>query len=139
MDLGLLDTVSACEKSVEIELQHPATGEPLGVFIAIKGKDCPEATRLERARANKNIQKMQAGKQFSMTVESQEDYEVELLTVCTTGWRSGDVPSITYNSKPLEFNVPNCLMLYRSRPWARNQIEAAHRDIGLFFQENSPN
>lgn len=39
IDLASLDTQAACEQGAELELLHPATGQPLGVYLTLAGVD----------------------------------------------------------------------------------------------------
>ena len=39
LDLASLDTAALCEQGAELELTHPATGAPLGVYLTLAGVD----------------------------------------------------------------------------------------------------
>lgn len=137
IDLGALSTTTACDKGYEMELLHPATAAPLGVFISVVGRDSTVFRRYIRDKANERL-RMQATSRARIknevtTVEQAEAEVVDLIAACTTGWRTGDVPSITRNGNALEFSPANARVLYQQETWIREQADEAIGDLNNFF------
>lgn len=133
LDLSALDTVAACDKGARIELRHPVTNEPLGVFITVLGKDSQAFRDHLRASINERLRREALAKRRGrdlepMTVEVGEAEGIDLLVVCTVGWEG-----VTYKGQPLEFNVPNARTLYADLPWVRKQVDEAIGDLENFM------
>lgn len=133
LDLASLDTVKACNEGAEIELTHPVTKRPLGMFISIVGKDSDafqeyvaqssdddKRRGFEAQRKNKTPQP----KYFAQ----QKADAIALLVACTTGFRN-----VNFNG-PLDFNEANATKLYTSLPWVREQVDAAIVDYENFIK-----
>lgn len=138
-DLSSVDTVAACNKGTEIELKHPVTNEPTGVFWGILGRDS-DAYReyfreLANARIRKEVMARKRGKDVEVeTVEVAEAKAIELLVSCSTGWRSEDKPTLTFKGEELEFTVMNAKTVLEALPWVRRQIEDGIDDLENFMK-----
>src|SRR4030067_1343138 len=91
-DLAELDTISACDKGFELELIHPKLKTPMGWFVNILGSDSTEFRSYTRQRTNERLRKdacaQKRGKDpETRTVEKIEEENIELLVLCTKGWR----------------------------------------------------
>jgi len=133
-DLAELDTISACDKGFELELIHPKLKTPMGWFVNILGSDSTEFRNFTRARGNENIRKTDFAKKRgkdpeTRTIEKIEAENIELLVLCTKGWRG-----IISNGEELPFNVQNAIMLYKKYPWIYTQINEAIGDVELFLK-----
>lgn len=135
IDLADLDTSAACDKPVEVELKHPATHAPLGIFISIIGKDSSTFRDYIRESVNDNLRKQFSGKKDTdiPTVEKGEEKAVEAVTVCTVGWRTGDEKTLTFKGEVLPFNVANAKKVYEALPWIRQQVDEAIGNLSLFM------
>lgn len=134
LDLSSLDTVAACDKGAKIELRHPVTNEPLGVFITVLGRDSQAFRDHMRTAINDRLRRESVAKRRGrepdlMTVEVGEAEAIDLLVVCTVGWEG-----VTYKGQPLEFSVPNAKTLYADLPWVRSQVDAAIGDLENFMK-----
>lgn len=139
LDLSTLDTTAACDKGAEIELLHPVTNAPLGIFISVLGKDSTTFKEYLRQKINEDIRRSamakKAGKQEPMRlIEESESRGIELLVVCTLGWRTGDKSTITFKGNDLEFNVPNAKLLYESLSWIKEQVDNGLGDLENFMK-----
>jgi len=137
IDLADFSTTTACDKGFELELRHPATKAPLGVFLTVLGKDSKTFKDHIRSKTNERLRKdMMArnrGKDAEpSTVEQIERETIELLSICTLGWRTGDAPTITMGGKVLEFSEANARLVY-AEEWIRNQADEAIGDLGNFL------
>ena len=150
-DLGDVDTIAASNKGAEIELLHPATQEKLGIFWSGIGRDSDAFKDMMREDIDttnrRNAQLRARGKQIPpKTFDEQEDEAINLLVVCSTGWRTvvkddrGKIveaesgPFLIMRGEKLEFNVPNAKRVLREMPWIRRQIDEAIGDMELFMK-----
>ncbi len=147
IDLADMDTGAASDKGAEIELRHPTTNAKLGMFISVLGKDSEVFREHTKHRANERLRREamaeRTGKPLDPpTAEEAEEKAVELLTLCTTGWRQetkeGDEvkseASLFYKGEKLAFNVANCKRLYAEQLWIRRQVDVAIGDLENFMK-----
>lgn len=143
LDLDSLDTGAACDKGAEIELKHPTTSEPLGLFVTILGKDSQVFREHVKQDVNARIRRealaSKRGKDVAPpTAEEAEDKATELLVICTLGWRQRNEDgtfkdTITYKGEELAFNVPNAKTVYTNLLWFRRQVDEAIGDLENFI------
>ncbi|MFA9200501.1 MAG: hypothetical protein ACEQR8_04825 [Cypionkella sp.] len=129
-DIAALDTISACNKPAEVEIHHPATGAPTGVFISILGKDSDVFRARMRALADETIAAAAQGPR-------QDDAErrtVETLAAATTGWRTGDEQVLILSGERLEFSEANARRVYQTILPIREQASAAIYNLDLFMK-----
>lgn len=147
-DLAALDTSTGSDNGAEIELKHPTTRKPLGIFIGVLGKHGQTFRETVKERQNETIRKAALAERQGLdpeltTAEQMEASATDLLVVCTTGWRTvvkndkgevvSETPTITFEGKPLEFNVPNARLLYTRLLWMRTQVDEAVGNLELFI------
>lgn len=138
IDLASLSAREACDKGYELELRHPVTNEALGVFISILGSQSETAQEITRRKGNEMLRKrfesQRRGKADDVpTIEQAEKDAIALLAACTTGWRTGDKPTVTHGGKALEFSEANAKFLY-AEAWIREQVDEAWADLGNFIK-----
>lgn len=146
MDIGKLDTIAACNAGAEIELLHPSTQEPLGIFITVLGKDSDVCREHFRNTVNENIRRAamakKRGKDEELTTyEKQQERGVELLVSCTLGWRTvekidgteTEKPVITLKGEDLQYTKANAKRLYEVMPWIKEQVDTAIMDLENFM------
>lgn len=150
IDIADLDTGAASDKGAEIELRHPTSNAKLGMFIGILGKDSEVFREHLKHRANEQLRKehsaQQGGRKVDApTAEEAEDKGIELLVLCTTGWRSEYVeevdgkktaknePCLFYKGEMLAFNVPNVMRVYKEQLWIRRQVDDGVADLENFI------
>ena len=126
-DLANLNTTSACDKAEEIELKHPVTNVPLGMFLSVIGKDSKEFREHTRRRINERLRRdamaTKRGKDPEVrTIESIEDENIELLVLCTKGWRG-----MIMNGDDLPFTRENLIKVFKEYTWIYDQ---ANENIG---------
>ncbi|WP_448508784.1 hypothetical protein [Immundisolibacter sp.] len=132
-DIAELNTVKACDKGAELELLHPVTSEPLGIFIKVLGKDSTVFRDHIRDSVNDRIRREQMARKRGKdieptTVEKAESEAVDLLVLCTLGWRN-----MIMNGEAVEFNVPNARRIYTEYPWIRKQVDDGVANLELFM------
>lgn len=141
MALAALNTKSAADRGVKIDILHPATWLPLGIRFTVLGTDSAAYKGVVRRQQERNLEmaKKQRGR-LQLTAEMQEADALEILVTCTTGWErdvaddQGKVTGVdsTIESNEgefLEFTPENVRRIYADPgyAWLREQID---REIG---------
>lgn len=140
LDLANLDTSAASEKGARIEIVHPLSKEPLGIFITVLGKHSSTFRELVRDRINKRVKEesmaSRRGKHLApRTAEEIERDALEMLVACTITWDSGEGKNyITFEGQQLEFNAGNALTVYSKLIWLREQVDEAIGDLENFIK-----
>lgn len=142
MDISKLDTVTACNIGAEIELRHPVTQAPLGIFIHILGKDSDVCREHFRNSVNENLRRAalarKRGKDEEIqTFEKSQERGVELLVACTLAWRTvedgKESPTITMKGEAMPYTKENARRLYESMPWIKTQVDEGIVDLENFM------
>lgn len=132
-DLGALDTIEACNKPAEIEIRHPVTGAPTGVFISVLGKDSDVYRGRVRSLADQALRNQAAGKAPIENIDGLERKNIDALVAATVGWRSGDEPVINLKGEELEFSAANARKVYEALLPVREQVAEALNNLGNFM------
>lgn len=124
------DLTKAANEGATLTLYHPKTQEPFydgddPVTITVKGNDSDEfkAALSDIVDAHSDRKK---GK-----LAQAETRAIMLMARVTTDW-SG----IDWEGKPLEFTQANARMLYRARPWIRQQVDEFVQEKANFGKGN---
>jgi len=138
-----MDTVSACNKGGEIEITHPVTGKGIGLFISILGNDSDVVTEYLSEKQDKREREAayakKRGKEPELrTSEVRKQENLELLAVCTTGWRTVGAdgvsePTAEFNDKKHEYSIPNAIALYKKFPSIYEQVNAGISQLENFM------
>lgn len=115
----------------ELELKHPVTGAPLGVFFTLAGPE--HDVRKQRLFALMRRRRAEFEKQGKLlTTDPADDAadEVALIAACTLGWRN-----LVVGGAPLAWSAGACAALYADpkRAWVRDQVKAALDQRELFI------
>jgi hypothetical protein len=125
MDLKKLNTRKACDQEVEIELKHPATGEPLGVFITVVGS---ESSRIAKEERN---DKTPISDTLSKTTKEAMEKVINTAILGTVDWRE-----FVFGGEELEYSETNVEKIYRKDgfDWIPAQVHRAINDLSLFME-----
>ena len=134
IDLTSLNTTKACNDGADVEIRHPVTNVPLGMTIRVLGRDSDtfkEYTRdLLNTRLRREAMATKRGKDADLrTVEVIEKENVDLLVVCTLGWKN-----VSYNGQELAFDETNVRKVYKEFPWIYDQVNEAIGTLELFLK-----
>ena len=144
-DLATLNATEACEATFDLELRHPATKEPLGLFISHKGLNCRAVMDISRRQGNELLRKSfkaqrSAKDEEAPTIEESTQRTAKLLAAATTGWfemkdgkKSDGLP---FGSERLTFSVEAAVKLYDDPgyAWLRAQVDESVGDLGNFMK-----
>lgn len=137
LDLASLDTVAACNDGAEIELLHPTTRAPLGIYIRVYGKDSDAFRKHLRQSVNARLRKTalerKRGAPDIPTVEAGEEEAIAALAACTINWRTNDQHFIVFAGEQLLCSSANAVKIYSRLPWIKEQIDEAIADLENFL------
>lgn len=151
-NLANLDTAAASEIVYDLELKHPTTEEPLGLFIQIVGVHAREVKRVSDRQINEvllNNYKADRGAKDAVvpTVQQGERRGAALLAAATRGWFSRepgkkagdpdiDTPGLPFGETRLMFSPEEAEKLYENTGylWLRKQVDAGVGDLGNFIK-----
>lgn len=120
IDLASLDTQAACEQGAELELLHPATGQPLGVYLTLAGVDSRTHRQSLAFLAERRL------KRRSVTPDDLRGEDVEVAARCTLGWRG-----VRIDGK----EVAHSLDIFERFPWIREQAVAFIGDRSQYLRD----
>ena len=132
-DLSSIDTIAACNKPVEIEIEHPVSKEKTGVFISVVGKDSDVYRSRIKALANENMQREamlgQRGKVDIPNIDRMETKNIDTLIAVTTGWRG-----VVLDGEALDFTTDNARKVYTRILPVREQVQEAVNSLENFMK-----
>lgn len=141
-DLASLDLAQACDNPYEFELEHPATGDGLGIFLSVVGAESATFQAFVRAEGNKarrrRMESERRGKDEPVTIEAEESALISAVSACLTGWRTvtdgKSEPVIVWGDRRLEFTADNARDVLRHFRWMVPQVNKATGDLTHFIK-----
>lgn len=132
-DLASLDIVAASNKPFELELLHPESKEPLGMFISHVGKESDVLKEYNKEIADNRLRQIAAyekrGEEAPLIfTEENNRISIERIVACTTGFRD-----VNFNGN-VEFNHTNAIKLYTKFPWIVKQVDASIVNLSNFMK-----
>lgn len=132
-NLSALDTISACNKPVEIEIKD-ISGAPTGVFFSVLGKDSDVYRGRVRALADEALRRQASGKPAVEKIDELERKNIDALVAATVGWRTGVLPTLAWGDEQLEFSPDNARKVYAALLPVREQISEAINSVENFMR-----
>ena len=145
-DFDALDLATLSDKPFEFELEHPGTGEGLGVFVSVVGAESETFQQYLRAAGDalrrKEFEAQRKGKpEEPLLLADEEETGLRAIAACVKGWRTvnggGSDPVILIAGQRHEFSADNVLVLLRKFRWVRWQLNKATGTLGNYLG-NSP-
>ena len=152
-DVFDIDPITACQEGADLELKHPATNEPLGVFLVIKGQESDEFKDLVRKKTKLNARKGKGFRDRSDEDQAMEIVEdllakknaIEAATACTVGWwrfkdaeeRTGRIETMFFEKAEMPFDTAAAKRVFNARPWIAEQANSGIGDLGNFMRAKS--
>lgn len=144
-----IDTVAACDAGAEIELLHPTTGQPTGMFITVVGKDSSVFQGLVSKAADAERRRQFAAQKRGKVAEPKlyadtQREGIEMLAASTTAFRTEIADASTAGGKlskavlildgaELAFSEDNAIKFYTKRPAFKTQIDEAIANLENFI------
>lgn len=148
IDLDEIDVAKSAEVGFEFEIEHPTTGEGIGVFITVRGEEAAsvrlsgilaasESIVRESMKANAKPSKQSFDQQVQeKSAELQkiiEEDTPERAAQRVIAWRG-----VKRAGADLPFTVPNCVEFFKKLPFAQLQVLEQSRNLGNFFKMPQP-
>lgn len=114
--------------TTEIQIKHPISREPLGIFVTIASKDSEVFQSAQRRRLTKRLDDARNGKE-NPTPEEIESESMDLLVDCVVNWRN-----ITYKGEELPHSRENTRLVLTELKWFREQVDTAIAERGNFIR-----
>lgn len=136
VDLADLDVQTPADAGTVVELEHPATGDPIldeaGVpwTITVLGDDAGVVRALDRKHQDRRAEKMRKGKDWALDAASLDAERTDRLVAATIAWHG-----ITLNGETLDCNAKNVAKIYGDKrfAWVGEQLTRAMVDRTRFF------
>lgn len=146
-DFGALDLAALSDTPFEFEVEHPETGDGLGVFVAVIGAESEGFQQYLRAEGNalrrKAFEAQRKGKPDEpLTIEDEEETGLRALSACVKGWRTvidgKSEPAIFVGGERMESNPANVLAWLRKFRWVRGQLNNATATLANYLGNSPP-
>src|SRR5215207_9837828 len=116
-DISTLDLEGASERGSEVEIRHPQSNEPLGIFIKVYGPDSKVCRRV-----------LADGARLAASDPSDDEREIQKRSSRMTAdlcmsWRQGDEPTIVWQGQRREFNKELATEIFTKQQWLRQQVD----------------
>ena len=146
MALAALNTKTAADQGILVDIVHPSTQIPLGIRFRVLGTDSDVFRRISREQQRRQTEKQRKSRGIYLAPpEEQESNGLELLTALTIGWEQDIVTDDKTITKPeLELNegefiacTPENIRRIYSDPgfsWLKEQVDSAIGDRRSFLQ-----
>lgn len=120
--------VTTHAKGHRFELAHPFKEEGLGMFVTVRGPECPEVKAFMRGKVNEQLRLEAKGNAPAVTVESLEANAIDRAIAYTVAWE-GMV--MNAGEQPLDFTPDNARTVY-AHTFIRKQVLEAAESEGNF-------
>lgn len=130
-DLNDLINGNNADKGVQLEIEHPLTGEVMKdekgkpFTITLLGTDSKVYRNMQRDLQNSNLQKRMKGK--SVELIPTDDAACEALASLVVGWY------IVKGGKPLDMTFDNAVELFMTVPSIRDAVDVFIANRSNFF------
>jgi hypothetical protein len=116
-DISTLDLEGASERGSEVEIRHPQTGEPVGIFVKVYGPDSKLCRRI-----------LSEGARMAATDPTEDEKELQRRSSQMTaelcmGWRQGDEPTIMWEGTRHPFSKELAVKIFTKQQWFRQQVD----------------
>jgi len=125
MDLNTIKT-----NDRDVNLEHPKTGEELGLIFHMRAPDSDEVQNVDRDWQNKRLQPKFRKK--AITSEELEAVADKRIMASVTGWTWED-PDLMLDGEQPEYSPQNLRNMLKKYGWIRDFLASEVEDINSFF------
>lgn len=125
MDLNTIKT-----NDREVNLEHPKTGEELGLVFHLRAPDSDEVQDVDREWQNKRLQPKFRNK--AIRSEELEAVQDKRILASVTGWTWED-PDLKLDGEQPEYSPANLRKMLKEHIWIRDFLSRECEDITSFF------
>lgn len=124
----MIDLAEIKTGNITLEIRHPKTDEPLGVFVTLQPIDSPSMKKMARNINDRKLTLQARGKNF----KSEEMIEIarNLTIEAIVDW---EWAGQTFEGEVLEFNRKNVSRVIEKLDWFRDQIDDELGNVRSFF------
>lgn len=135
LDLAALDIKTGADAGFKLELTHPVSGKPLGLWILILGADSDAYQAKMREFRQRAMERLKLNQRAKMTDEESEEQGLEQLVALTRGWSE----NIKLDGELLMFSAENARKLYADKriSWIGEQVYRGVHDRANFLPPNA--
>lgn len=132
-EITAVDVSEQHDAGADLHLRHPDTGKPLfdkdgkPVTIRLAGPDSKRFQDAERWITDRQMQANKGKRNFTLTADDIDEYEIERLARCTIAWSP-----MTQRGEPFACTPENARALYRSNLALRRQVKEFIEERGNF-------
>lgn len=136
-NLKNLATLKTAEKDqpIKVELLHPATDEPLNVFLYVVSSESDQAQKFIAQQMRKEqMRELENSKRRKPKLREYDEMQEDVRNMALsrlTGWEN---VAWGADDKPLEFTPENAEMLLTECRWIVEQIFEHSNDLGKFYK-----
>lgn len=145
-----ISNIKTGERAVEIN--HPGTGEKLGLRVNLVSIDDDRLVKIKRKITDKRLYLEARGKTFK--AEEIEENRTDLLIAAITGWEwykqeavkddkgkviKDEVECPTFHGEVPDFNRRNVLAVISELGWFGDQVNAEIGEVSSFFTDSKSN
>lgn len=120
---GLVST----ETLFELDLEHPATGAPLGIKIKIRSAGAEAAVEVVRKQTDDILAKQQKRKLIASDTVEQNELDQAVSYIASWDWGSNTYKTAKPDNEPATIKA-----ILKKEPWIYAQVVGAARDIANF-------
>ena len=115
------------ETLFELDVEHPATGKPVGIKVMLRSAGSEEAMKVVRRQTDGILARQQ--KRKVMTAEAIEENEIDQAVSYVASWDWGEN---TYQGETPKADAATVKRILQKEPWLYSAIVNGARDIANF-------
>lgn len=139
-DFGGVNLAKIADEPQELELTHPGNGEPLGVFLSVRGYESETfkvlARRENNAARKREFEAARKQREALRTIEDDEATGKRLTLALIAGWRTvidGKSEPVIYNGgERVDFTPENAAWFLDQFDWVTKQVNEFASDVRNF-------
>jgi hypothetical protein len=125
-----IDILSIKPIERKIELKHPGTDEPLGVFLTVVSTEDERLKKIERNFTNRGLALRSRGKIFSADEINANKLDYLVASIVDWDWTKS---KIEWRGENPECTSKNVRDLLSGIPWVLNQVDEEVGNLKAFF------
>lgn len=128
-----LESIGAPKDTATITLFHPVSGDELRdgegspMYVEVYGQDSDVFRKIDRAIANRNIQKARKSRNSSLTADQMESQRLERIVKCVRSW------NLVIGGQSPECDESTVREVMEKYDWLRDQAEEGIYDRANFL------
>jgi hypothetical protein len=130
LNLASVNTAEKANQGVEMEIEHPGTGEGTGGFLTICGEDSEQHAKAMNILSRKRMKAQRKTGRVEVIHDDIQDGMVTLAVNCVIGWRG-----ILEDGVEVPFNRANLRRILTTYKFVLEQVNAFIGDRSNFLPD----